>query len=146
MAKGIVKVGKTLEGKYYGQVVSLNDEFHQTAHYETPEYLTEEMAQADAKCWKEFHMTDDAKAPAKEYRINEDDRVFEFGGLQNTNRVLDFIGKTLNENPRAEIKYSELGGLLTGYEGFVLHICVGRPGSKEIGTWRRFTVLKANQK
>lgn len=146
MGKGIVKVGKTLEGKYYGQVITLNDEFHQSAHYETPEYVTEEMAQADAKCWKEFHMSDDAKTPAREFSIYEDDRIFEAGALQNTRKVLDFIGKTLNENPHAEIKHGELTGLLKGEEGFVLMICVGKPTYKDRGNWRRFTVLKANQK
>jgi hypothetical protein len=183
MGKGIVKVGKTFEGKYFGQVKTVNGEFHETTHYETPEYVTEEMALADAKCWKEFHMTDKPECdhrftyyftpgkvgdycrlcgvakpvetpkapetpetPAREYSIYEDDKVYEFGALQNTSKVLDFIGKTLNEKPRTEIKYSELRGMLTEYEGFVLHICVGQPMSNMRGNWRTFTVLKASQK
>lgn len=73
MGKEIVKVGQTFEGKYYGQVITLDDNFHQTTRYETAEYVTEEMAHADAKCWKEFHMGNDAKRA--EYSINVDDMV-----------------------------------------------------------------------
>lgn len=73
MGKGIVKVGQTLEGKYFAQVRTLNNTSHETTHYETPEYVTQEMALADAKCWKEFHM-DETPKPA-ERSINVEDTV-----------------------------------------------------------------------
>lgn len=146
MAKGYVKIGRTTEGKYFAQVQTVNHLAHVTTHYETPEYITQEMAQADAECWREFHMVETPETPAREFSIYEDDKVYEFGALLNTTKVLDFIGKTLNEKPDTVIRYGELTGLFTGYEGFVLHICIGNPESRMAGNWRRFTVISSDQK
>jgi hypothetical protein len=60
MVKATTKVIRTLDGKYVGQVRRF--ELDRTIkHYETPEYLTYTMADADAKCWMEFHMTEVVK-------------------------------------------------------------------------------------
>jgi hypothetical protein len=147
MGKAFIRTIKTIDGKFVGQVRSLASNAKEVAHYESPEYYTREMAQTAAKCWKEFHMTEEPKTPAREYTIYEDDKVYESGALQNTGKVIDFIGRTINDSPHREIvKCGELGGMFTGYEGFVLEICIGDPKSKMRGNWRRFTVIKANQK
>lgn len=72
MNKGYVKVTRTPEGKYYGQVRLYNGR-SDMIRYETPEYLTKDMANTDAACWKAFHMTDET--PAVDYDINADDTV-----------------------------------------------------------------------
>lgn len=53
-----VHTGRTIEGKYFAQIRTTQNG-RTVTHYETAEYLTKGMADADAKCWKEFHMTDE---------------------------------------------------------------------------------------
>lgn len=71
---GYVKIGRTTEGTYYAQVRLFNGKTERT-HYETPEYITREMAIADANCWKAFHMTDAPKPARQNFDIDEADTV-----------------------------------------------------------------------
>lgn len=73
MANGFIKVGETQEGKYYGQIRRYNG-VNEKTYYETPEYVTREMAYADAACWRAFHMTD-VTPTTPNYDINVEDTV-----------------------------------------------------------------------
>lgn len=77
MGKGYVTVKRDNSGKYFAQV-RISTGGTNKAIYETPEYITKHMAEADAKCWKEFHMTDETSQTAKahqNFNICENDTV-----------------------------------------------------------------------
>lgn len=134
---GFVKVTRD-NGKYYAQVRTFDGQTEVT-HYETPEYLTAEMAYADAKCWKAFHMTDSKQD--NDYSISEDDTIFEAGSKMNTSKVIELIAKHAD----SECKVGPLTGLMTGLPGFTLAVRVGRKGSTMRGTWRTFTIRKVSK-
>lgn len=130
---GYVKVGQTIEGKYFGQVRQYADG-RTVTHYETPEYLTEEMATVDAKCWKVFHMNEESKGA--EYSIDADDSVYEGGAKMDAVKVAEMIADTFTKVPDTGFKIEPLTGLMSEFKGFKVSIYM--PGK----FWRTFDVVK----
>lgn len=138
MDNGYAKVSKTPEGKYFGQV-KRTEGMRTVTYYETPEYLTSDMAATDANCWRAFHMVEN-RSTKPEYTICEDDKVYEFGSKLNTGKVVDMITGVSN-HPKAAYKVGPLTGRMVEFEGFKLSLYM--PVDK---FWRTFDVIKSDSK
>jgi hypothetical protein len=135
--EGYVKIGQTTEGKYYGQVKHFNGATTDT-HYETPEYTTKRMAQADAECWKAFHMTPEVNTvdiPVQGfYSIDADDKVYHRGeGYWTGEEFMAKMGNVIS-HPDTTFQVTPFKGTT---KGFHIRIQKGRTPA------RLFRVVKA---
>lgn len=114
MAKAYTTTRQTTEGKYFGQVRRFNGKAD-VILFESPEYLTEKMAQADAECWKVFHVTEEAKGEQEykevagtritEFSIDEDDKVYGRSGLCKTGREFaEILSGIIKRNPKVRFE------------------------------------------
>jgi hypothetical protein len=129
---------KTIEGKFVGQVLSRNVNGNVKILFETPEYVTRQMAVADAKCWKEFHMSKPVIREDK-FDVCEDDIVYYRNKKMTGREFADFLTRIIDGAIAidSEIKYSVRP--FENGQGFKLWVTVGRTPKRE------FRVIKVGQ-
>lgn len=127
---------RTTEGKYVSQVRTYANGV-ETTRYETPEYVTKQMATADAKCWKAFNMekvNNESEFVIGEYTINADDKVYtSLGNLLTGEHLIASLVMWVNKGYQMEFKCYPFSQSTN--EGFHFHIANGR-------TTSRFTIIK----
>ncbi|HWV45435.1 MAG TPA: hypothetical protein VN039_05280 [Nitrospira sp.] len=95
-----VNIIKTTEGKYVAQARITHASHHpvfETIMYETVEYTTLRMAQADAKCWIAFHGRN-AKVDTETIEVMDDDSVYTSSGNRVTGKKFKEILGMLQNN------------------------------------------------
>lgn len=134
MVKATVKTYRTLDGKYVGQVRRFEMD-RTVTHYETPEYVTRQMAVADANCWMEFHMsytdpdanhnTEEVNEEVEtEYTVNENDTVYYRAGKMTGAEFSTWLNTVISRNADKEIKY-DVEPFNNGSNGFHLRVKIG---------------------
>lgn len=80
-------------GKYISQARHTNSDGTTVVDYESPEYITKDMATADANCWIAFHSEKENTVNEEtEYTIDADDTVKRFGN-RNNRQVTTWTGE-----------------------------------------------------
>lgn len=129
-------------GQYYvAQVRTFNGKGEVT-HYETPEYYTEQMANADAECWLEFHMNQTPEKPKTteaEFTIEADDKVYSRSGNAITGeKFATHLRRVQLQSPDVTFKVYPFSQ--STKKGF--HLDIIYPGNAPT---RKFTIHKADQ-